>query len=43
MTVIKDMNPLVDMSAGSNRLGRLTSSGYDQFGQTFFLNVTKSF
>ena len=35
--------PLIDMDAGSNRLGRLTSSGYDQVGQTFFLNATKSF
>ena len=35
--------PLVDMSAGSNRLGRLTSSGYDQFGQTFFLTATFGF
>jgi iron complex outermembrane receptor protein len=35
--------PIVDMGAGSNRLGRVTSSGYDQFGRTFFLNATTSF
>jgi iron complex outermembrane receptor protein len=35
--------PLVDMDAGSNRLGRLTSSGYDQFGRSFFLTGTKTF
>jgi iron complex outermembrane receptor protein len=41
--VFDEEPPLVDMSAGSNRLGRVTSSGYDQFGQTFFLNATMSF
>jgi iron complex outermembrane receptor protein len=41
--VLDEDPPIVDMSAGSNRLGRLTSSGYDQFGQTFFLNVTMGF
>jgi len=35
--------PLVDMSAGSNRLGRLTSSGYDQFGRTMFATATFGF
>ena len=35
--------PIVDMSAGSNRLGRMTSSGYDQFGRTFFLTGTYGF
>jgi iron complex outermembrane receptor protein len=35
--------PIVDMSAGSNRLGRVTSSGYDQFGQTVFVTATFGF
>ncbi len=35
--------PIVDMSAGSNRLGRVTSSGYDQFGRTFFVTATMGF
>jgi len=35
--------PIVDMDAGSNRLGRITSSGYDQFGRSIYLNATKSF
>jgi iron complex outermembrane receptor protein len=35
--------PLIDMSAGSNRLGRVTSSGYDQFGRTLFLGATVGF
>jgi iron complex outermembrane receptor protein len=38
-----DDPPIVDMDAGSNRLGRVTSSGYDQFGRSLFLNATKSF
>ena len=41
--VADESPPIVDMSAGSNRLGRVTSSGYDQFGQTFFLNLTLGF
>ena len=35
--------PIIDMNAGSNRLGRVTSSGYDQFGRAFFMNATKTF
>lgn len=35
--------PLIDMSAGSNRLNRVTSSGYDQVGRSYFLNLTKQF
>ena len=35
--------PLIDMAAGSNRLNRVTSSGYDQFGRSLFLNLTKQF
>ncbi|HEX7037182.1 MAG TPA: TonB-dependent receptor [Pseudomonadales bacterium] len=34
--------PLVSASAGSNRLNRVTSSGYDQFGRTYFLSLTKT-
>lgn len=41
--VFDEQPALVDMDAGSNRLGRVTSSGYDQFGQTFFLTFTKAF
>jgi len=41
--IFDEKPPLVDMDAGSNRLGRLTSSGYDQFGRSFFLTGTKSF
>ena len=33
----------VSAGAGSNRLNRVTSSGYDQFGRSWFLNVTKGF
>ena len=33
----------VSRGAGSNRLNRVTSSGYDQFGRSWFLNVTKGF
>ncbi|WP_444998330.1 TonB-dependent receptor domain-containing protein [Aliikangiella sp. IMCC44359] len=35
--------PLIAMGAGSNRANRVTSSGYDQFGQTYFLNATYNF
>ncbi|PHZ84422.1 TonB-dependent receptor domain-containing protein [Paremcibacter congregatus] len=35
--------PLVNLGAGSNRANRVTSSGYDQFGRSFFLNVTTRF
>ena len=41
--VFDEEPPIVDMGAGSNRLGRVTSSGYDQFGRSFFLTGTKSF
>jgi len=44
MTNVADKQPpIVDMSAGSNRLGRVTSSGYDQFGRTFFVTATIGF
>ncbi|MET1255613.1 TonB-dependent receptor domain-containing protein [Aliikangiella maris] len=35
--------PLINMGAGSNRANRVTSSGYDQFGQTYFLNASYHF
>ncbi len=35
--------PLVSMGAGSNRANRVVSSGYDQFGRSFFLNLTARF
>jgi iron complex outermembrane receptor protein len=41
--VADESPPIVDMSAGSNRLGRVTSSGYDQFGRTFFVTATLAF
>jgi iron complex outermembrane receptor protein len=41
--VADEQPPIVDMSAGSNRLGRVTSSGYDQFGRTFFVTATYGF
>jgi iron complex outermembrane receptor protein len=41
--VADEQPPLVDMDAGSNRLGRVTSSGYDQFGRTFFVSATVGF
>lgn len=44
VTNVFDKNPpLVSLGAGSNRANRVTSSGYDQFGRSFFLNVTKRF
>jgi iron complex outermembrane receptor protein len=41
--VADEQPPIVDMDAGSNRLGRVTSSGYDQFGRTFFVTATVGF
>ena len=35
--------PRVDQAAGSNRGNLVTSSGYDLFGQTYFLNATYNF
>ncbi|WP_168204025.1 TonB-dependent receptor domain-containing protein [Aliikangiella coralliicola] len=35
--------PLVNPSAGSNRGGRLVSSGYDQVGQSLFASMTYKF
>jgi iron complex outermembrane receptor protein len=41
---IADEDPaMVDRAAGSNRGGRVVSSGYDQFGRSYFLSVTKAF
>jgi len=33
----------VSLSAGSNRGGRVVTSGYDQFGRSWFVNFTKAF
>jgi len=41
--VFDETPPLVDISAGSNRGGRLVSSGYDQFGRSFFANASYKF
>ncbi|MFT4926623.1 MAG: iron complex outermembrane receptor protein [Phenylobacterium sp.] len=35
--------PRISMSAGSNRANIVTSSGYDLFGQTYFVNAAYSF
>lgn len=35
--------PRVSLAAGSNRGGRVVSSGYDQFGRSYFLSLTKAF
>ena len=35
--------PFVSLGAGSNRGGRVVSSGYDQYGRSWFVNFTKSF
>ena len=35
--------PLINMAAGSNRANIVTSSGYDLFGQTYFVNATYRF
>ncbi|PCI54623.1 MAG: hypothetical protein COB36_09710 [Alphaproteobacteria bacterium] len=44
ITNVFDRSPaLVSIGAGSNRANRVTSSGYDQFGRSFFLNVTTRF
>jgi len=34
--------PVVDRTVGSNRFNHVTSSGFDQFGRSWFLNITKS-
>lgn len=35
--------PLIAGSAGSNRVNRVTSSGYEQFGRQYFLTLSKAF
>ena len=34
--------PLIARSAGSNRMNRVTSSGYEQYGRQFFLMFNKA-
>lgn len=41
--VADEQPPLIDRIAGPNRLNRVTSSGYDQFGRSFFVGVNKTF
>jgi iron complex outermembrane receptor protein len=41
---IADASPAyVSQAAGSNRGGRVVGSGYDQFGRSYFLSLTKTF
>ena len=40
--VADEQPPLIARSAGSNRMNRVTSSGYDQFGRQFFLMFSKA-
>jgi iron complex outermembrane receptor protein len=40
--VADEQPPLITRGAGSNRMNRVTSSGYDQFGRQFFLMFTKA-
>ncbi len=35
--------PLIANDAGSNRVNRVTSSGYDQYGRQFFVSFSKAF
>ncbi|MEQ8748565.1 MAG: TonB-dependent receptor, partial [Amphiplicatus sp.] len=35
--------PLISTGLGSNRSNLVTSSGYDQIGRAFFVNLTGSF
>ena len=35
--------PLITRGAGSNRMNRVTSSGYDQFGRQVFVSFSKAF
>ena len=41
--VLDKSAPRINMAAGSNRANLVTSSGYDLFGQTYFVNATLSF
>lgn len=41
--IADEQPPLIARSAGSNRVNRVTSSGYEQFGRQFFVSFTKDF
>jgi iron complex outermembrane receptor protein len=41
--IADEQPPLIARSAGSNRVNRITSSGYEQFGRQFFVTFTKAF
>jgi iron complex outermembrane receptor protein len=40
--IADEQPPLVNAGAGSNRMNRVTSSGYEQFGRQYFLMFTKA-
>ena len=40
--IADEQPPLISRGAGSNRMNRVTSSGYDQFGRSFFLMFSKA-
>jgi iron complex outermembrane receptor protein len=40
--VADEQPPLITRGAGSNRMNRVTSSGYEQFGRQFFLSFSKA-
>ena len=40
--IADEQPPLVHSRAGSNRMNRVTSSGYEQFGRQYFLSFTKA-
>lgn len=41
--IADEQPPLIAREAGSNRMNRVTSSGYDQFGRQYFVNIVKAF
>jgi len=41
--IADEQPPLIARGAGSNRMNRVTSSGYDQFGRQFFVGFSKAF
>ncbi len=40
--IADEQPPLITRGAGSNRMNRVTSSGYDQFGRQYFLMFSKA-
>ena len=41
--LLDEQPPLITRGAGSNRMNRVTSSGYDQFGRQVFVSFSKAF